>query len=92
MVPLPPASIPQRPLGERDASRMLLLDRATGAWTDRNFRDFPDLLRGDELVALNSTGFCPRACLAIVRDFTHRSPAAIIRRATDFCERKSKSS
>jgi S-adenosylmethionine:tRNA ribosyltransferase-isomerase len=64
---LPPASIPQRPLGERDASRMLLLDRATGAWTDRHFREFPDLLRGDELVALNNARVLP------ARLFGHRA-------------------
>ena len=63
---LPAASIAQRPLDQRDASRMLLLDRATGAWTDAYFRDFPDLLRGDELIVVNNTRVLP------ARLFGHR--------------------
>src|SRR5271156_1763702 len=50
---LPPERIAQHPLAARDASRMLLLDKTTGAWDDRHFREFPDLLRGDELIILN---------------------------------------
>lgn len=56
---LPPDCIAQRPLAERDASRMLLLDRKTGAWEDRQFREFPELLRGDELVVLNNARVIP---------------------------------
>jgi S-adenosylmethionine:tRNA ribosyltransferase-isomerase len=56
---LPPERIAQRPLAERDASRTLLLDRASGRWEDRQFREFPDLLRGDELVVLNNARVLP---------------------------------
>jgi S-adenosylmethionine:tRNA ribosyltransferase-isomerase len=56
---LPLDRIAQRPLPERDASRMLLLDRATGAWEDRQFREFPDLLRGDELIVINNVRVLP---------------------------------
>jgi S-adenosylmethionine:tRNA ribosyltransferase-isomerase len=56
---LPPAQIAQHPLDRRDASRLLLLDRATGAWEDRAFSEFPDLLRGDEVIVLNSTRVIP---------------------------------
>ena len=56
---LPPESIAQRPLDRRDASRMLLLDRGSGAWTDAQFRDFPELLRGDELIVLNNARVLP---------------------------------
>jgi S-adenosylmethionine:tRNA ribosyltransferase-isomerase len=56
---LPPEQIAQRPLEERDASRMLLLDRASGAWDERHFRQFPDLLRGDELIVLNNARVLP---------------------------------
>ena len=44
---LPESLIAKEPLPERDASRMLLLNRATGAREDRQFRELPDLLRGD---------------------------------------------
>jgi len=56
---LPQELIAQRPLAERDASRMLLVDRASGAWEDRQFREFPDLLRGDELVVVNNARVLP---------------------------------
>jgi S-adenosylmethionine:tRNA ribosyltransferase-isomerase len=56
---LPPERIAQRPLAQRDASRMLLLDKRTGAWDDRQFREFPDLLRGDELIVLNNARVLP---------------------------------
>ena len=60
---LPAGSIAQWPLAERDASRMLLLDRATGHWDDRQFRELPVLLRGDELVVLNDVARAPGASL-----------------------------
>lgn len=56
---LPPAHIAQAPLAEREASRMLLLDRSTGAWEDRQFRDLPALLRGDEVMVVNNTRVLP---------------------------------
>jgi len=56
---LPPERIAQHPLPERDASRMLLLDRATGAWEDRQFRELPDLLRGDEIIVINNVRVIP---------------------------------
>lgn len=64
---LPPEHIAQYPLPERDASRMLLLDRASGDWQDRQFREFPDLLRGDELIVLNNARVLP------ARLFGHRA-------------------
>lgn len=64
---LPPGQIAQRPLEERDASRMLLLDRTTGAWEDRGFREFPDVLRGDELMVVNNARVHP------ARLFGHRA-------------------
>jgi S-adenosylmethionine:tRNA ribosyltransferase-isomerase len=56
---LPQDQIAQQPLPERDASRLLLLGRATGAFEDRTFREFPDLLRGDELLVLNNARVLP---------------------------------
>jgi S-adenosylmethionine:tRNA ribosyltransferase-isomerase len=56
---LPPEQIAQRPLATRDASRMLELNRETGAFTDRQFRELPELLRGDELIVLNNARVLP---------------------------------
>jgi S-adenosylmethionine:tRNA ribosyltransferase-isomerase len=56
---LPHERIAQRPLAERDASRLLLLDRQDKAWADRQFAEFPDLLRGDELIVVNNARVIP---------------------------------
>lgn len=56
---LPAELIAQRPLEERDASRLLLLDRGTGAVDDRAFRELPRLLRGDELIVVNNARVLP---------------------------------
>jgi S-adenosylmethionine:tRNA ribosyltransferase-isomerase len=56
---LPPDRIAQEPLSDRAASRMLHLDRHTGTWLDRTFRDFPNLLREDDLLVLNNTRVFP---------------------------------
>lgn len=38
---------------------MLLLDRASGRWEDRHFREFAELLRGEELVVFNNARVIP---------------------------------
>jgi S-adenosylmethionine:tRNA ribosyltransferase-isomerase len=63
---LPPELIAQHPLEERDASRMLVMERKSAALHDRHFRDLPELLRGDELIVLNNTRVLP------ARLFGHR--------------------
>lgn len=56
---LPEELIAQDPLSDRAASRMLHLSRSSGAFRDRQFRDFPDLLRPDDLVVFNNTRVFP---------------------------------
>jgi len=56
---LPSGRIAQRPLERREQSRLLLLDRASGAWEDRSFANLPELLRGDELLVVNNARVLP---------------------------------
>jgi len=56
---LPPACIAQHPAAERDASRLMVLDRRAQTWQDRAFRELPDLLRGDELLIVNDARVLP---------------------------------
>src|SRR6202051_3830143 len=56
---LPQNLIAQQPLPQRDASRMLILDREKLAWEDATFRSLPDLLRGDELMVVNNARVIP---------------------------------
>jgi S-adenosylmethionine:tRNA ribosyltransferase-isomerase len=64
---LPPERIAQKPLADRAGSLMLHLDRQRGARHDRSFREFPDLLRPDDLLVLNNTRVLP------ARLYGHRS-------------------
>jgi S-adenosylmethionine:tRNA ribosyltransferase-isomerase len=52
---LPDKCIAQEPLADRAGSRLLHLDRQEGRWQDRLFREFPELLRADDLLVLNNT-------------------------------------
>ncbi len=52
---LPPEQIATRPAEPRDSSRMLVVERATGALHDCGFRDLPDWLHAGDLVVLNNT-------------------------------------
>src|SRR5215475_9985554 len=63
------ALIAQEPLKDRAASRLLHLNHASGALSDREFRDFPGLLARGDVVVLNDTRVFP------ARLFGHRSGA-----------------
>jgi S-adenosylmethionine:tRNA ribosyltransferase-isomerase len=56
---LPPELIAQRPLERRDASRMLVVDRATGYLEDAQFSGLRDLLTGNELIIFNNARVIP---------------------------------
>ncbi len=74
---LPPERIAQEPLPRRSASRLLHLNRTPGSWQgqnwqgqdweDRSFREFPGLLRPDDLLVVNNTRVFP------ARLYGHRS-------------------
>ena len=60
---LPPDLIAQEPAPERDAARLLVLDRASGAWAHRTFKDLPALLRPGDLLVLNRSRVLPARLL-----------------------------
>jgi S-adenosylmethionine:tRNA ribosyltransferase-isomerase len=69
---LPPKRIAQEPLADRAGSRLLHLhrpdiERHFEGWQDRSFREFPTLLRSDDLLVLNNTRVFP------ARLYGHRS-------------------
>jgi len=56
---LPPELIAQQPVEPRDASRLLVLDRRSGAIEHRVFRDLPGYLRAGDGLVLNTTRVLP---------------------------------
>ena len=56
---LPPELIAARPLAERSGSRMLVVNRSSGAIEHRMFREFPEYLRAEDLLVLNNTKVIP---------------------------------
>ena len=64
---LPPEFIAQQPPAERGASRMLEMNRTTGALHDVQFSDFPSLLNPGDLLILNDSRVIP------ARLYAHRT-------------------
>ena len=55
----PPEAVAQRPLAERSASRLLVLDRATGTIAHRVFGEFPSLLASGDVLVRNTSRVIP---------------------------------
>jgi S-adenosylmethionine:tRNA ribosyltransferase-isomerase len=78
---LPDDLIAQQPLPNRAGSRLLHLSAANGAFADRRFCDFPDLLRPGDLVVFNNTRVFPARLYGRRKGFksqsvSPRNPAA----------------
>ena len=56
---LPEELIAQDPLADRAASRMLVLDKKTGAFSDHRFREIASFLRRGDVLVLNDTKVIP---------------------------------
>lgn len=56
---LPPSSIAQTPAPQREAARLFVLDRATGARKHERVADLPRLLRAGDLLVVNATRVLP---------------------------------
>lgn len=56
---LPPRLIAQQPVEPRDASRLLVLDRAARRLAHRQFRDLLEYLRAGDLLVVNDTRVLP---------------------------------
>ena len=70
---LPPELIAQEPLANRSASRMLHLERTSGKFSDRSFRELPQMLRPGDLLVMNNSRVFP-ARLFGRRSGSHAQP------------------
>jgi S-adenosylmethionine:tRNA ribosyltransferase-isomerase len=76
---LPPELIAQQPPAERGESRMLVMDRATGALRDAQFAEFPSLLEPGDLLVLNDSRVIPARLYArrtMLRD--RQEPSGVV--------------
>ena len=55
----PPEAIAQRPLEERAASRLLVVDRVTGGLRHRHIRDLPTMIDPGDVVVVNASRVIP---------------------------------
>lgn len=60
---LPQELIAQTPLERRDGSRLLTLDKVTGAWEHRHFYDLPEYLHPGDCLILNDSRVLPARLL-----------------------------
>ena len=60
---LPPELIAQTPTAQRDASRLLCLDRQTGAYSHHHFYNLPGFLRPGDCLILNNSRVLPARLL-----------------------------
>ena len=60
---LPPELIAQTPIPERDRSRLMCLDRRTGALEHRHFYELPSLLHPGDCLVINDSRVLPARLL-----------------------------
>src|SRR5579884_3281026 len=76
---LPEELIAQAPIEPRDAARLLVLDRASGALDHRHVRDLPQLLRRGDLLVLNRSRVLPARVRGTLKGGGH-GEALLLRR------------
>ncbi len=65
---LPADLIAQEPAQERDASRLLVLDRASGRIEHRTFADLPEYLQPGDVLVINDTRVMPARLFGVYED------------------------
>ncbi len=80
---LPPERIAQVPADPRDASRLLVLDRAGPGTRDAVFRDLPELLRPGDLLVVNDTRVVPARLLGFKETGGRAEVLLLIREGPD---------
>src|SRR5688572_21621384 len=76
---LPTELIAQEPLPQRDASRMLIVDRAKLSWTDSHFRELPQQLESGDLLVINNTRVFPARLIGHRRSSGGRVEILLVR-------------
>ena len=62
---LPEELIAQHPLPERDASRMLVLDRSSQTWRDKRFTEISEFVNSGDVLVINNTRVFPARLIGL---------------------------
>jgi S-adenosylmethionine:tRNA ribosyltransferase-isomerase len=81
---LPPELIAQEPPAERGASRMLVLDRKTGAWRDSWFNQLPELLHEGDVLVLNDSRVIPARLFGALPGSTGKVEVLLTEQVSDW--------
>lgn len=81
---LPPELIAQHPVEPRDHSRLLVLNRTTKGWSDRNFYELPSLLTPGDLLVFNDTKVIPARLFAEKQGGSARIEVFLLKQLSSF--------
>lgn len=76
---LPANLIAQQPLSARDASRLLIINRAQRNWRDDNFPSLPNYLNAGDVVVINNTRVFPARLIGTKLDTAARIELFLVR-------------
>lgn len=76
---LPPELIAQEPAEPRDSSRLLVLDRVSGAREDRRFGELAELLRPGDCLVANRSRVIPARLLGVTESGEHPVELLLLR-------------
>ncbi len=77
---LPQELIAQDPLDDRASSRLLVLDKDTGAVTHRGFRDIVEYLRPGDCLVINDTKVIPARLMGVKEDTGAKIEVLLLKR------------
>ena len=80
---LPSELIAQEPVEPRDASRLMVIDRRRGTWEHRRFRDLPEYLRPEDVLAANDSRVMPARLIGRRLPSGGRAELLLLRRLDD---------
>ena len=77
---LPQELIAQDPLEDRSSSRLLALDKNTGAMEHRHFRDIVEYLRPGDCLVINDTKVIPARLFGVKEDTQAKIEVLLLKR------------
>ncbi|MBM3768678.1 MAG: tRNA preQ1(34) S-adenosylmethionine ribosyltransferase-isomerase QueA [Acidobacteria bacterium] len=80
---LPHELIAQHPPAKRDGARMLVVDRSSGTWQDREFKHLPEYFRADDLLVFNNSRVFPSRLIGTRRGNSGRAEVFLVEKIAE---------